>query len=140
MTGLECGHLYCTSCWTEYLSTKIMDEGKFFKKYYRKLSYFSWNISLQEPVKWSNVLVQRAISGVMYNLQDHDLHQSSLSNCRPKSSLRIRSKAATSSNFDDNIAKRISGICGCNSVKFCFDITLLVILVAICFEIDELHF
>ena len=27
MTGLECGHSYCTSCWTEYLSTKIMDEG-----------------------------------------------------------------------------------------------------------------
>lgn len=27
MTGLECGHLYCTSCWTQYLTTKIMDEG-----------------------------------------------------------------------------------------------------------------
>lgn len=27
MTGLECGHLYCTSCWVEYLTTKIMDEG-----------------------------------------------------------------------------------------------------------------
>lgn len=27
MTGLECGHFYCKSCWTEYLSTKIMDEG-----------------------------------------------------------------------------------------------------------------
>ena len=27
MTGLECGHNYCISCWTEYLSTKIMDEG-----------------------------------------------------------------------------------------------------------------
>jgi ariadne-1 len=27
MTGLECGHLYCTACWTEYLTTKIMDEG-----------------------------------------------------------------------------------------------------------------
>ncbi len=27
MTGLECGHLYCTSCWTEYLTTKIIDEG-----------------------------------------------------------------------------------------------------------------
>ena len=27
MTGLECGHIYCTSCWTEYLTTKIMDEG-----------------------------------------------------------------------------------------------------------------
>ena len=27
MTGLECGHSYCTSCWTEYLSTKIMDKG-----------------------------------------------------------------------------------------------------------------
>jgi ariadne-1 len=27
MTGLECGHLYCTSCWTEYLSTKILNEG-----------------------------------------------------------------------------------------------------------------
>ena len=27
LLGLECGHLYCTSCWTEYLTTKIMDEG-----------------------------------------------------------------------------------------------------------------
>ena len=27
MTGLECGHIYCKTCWTEYLSTKIMDEG-----------------------------------------------------------------------------------------------------------------
>ena len=27
MTGLECGHLYCTTCWTEYLTVKIMDEG-----------------------------------------------------------------------------------------------------------------
>jgi len=27
MTGLECGHLYCTQCWTEYLTTKIVDEG-----------------------------------------------------------------------------------------------------------------
>ena len=27
MTGLECGHLYCTACWAEYLTTKIMDEG-----------------------------------------------------------------------------------------------------------------
>jgi len=27
MTGLECGHFYCKQCWTEYLSTKIMDEG-----------------------------------------------------------------------------------------------------------------
>ena len=27
MTGLECGHFFCKSCWTEYLSTKIMDEG-----------------------------------------------------------------------------------------------------------------
>jgi ariadne-1 len=27
MTGLECGHLYCTACWTEYLTVKIMDEG-----------------------------------------------------------------------------------------------------------------
>jgi len=27
MTGLECGHLYCTSCWTEYLTMKIVDEG-----------------------------------------------------------------------------------------------------------------
>ncbi len=27
MTGLECGHIYCKSCWTEYLTTKIMDEG-----------------------------------------------------------------------------------------------------------------
>lgn len=27
MTGLECGHMYCTSCWTSYITTKIMDEG-----------------------------------------------------------------------------------------------------------------
>jgi len=27
MTGLECGHLYCKQCWTDYLTTKIMDEG-----------------------------------------------------------------------------------------------------------------
>jgi len=27
MTGLECGHDFCTHCWTEYLTTKIMDEG-----------------------------------------------------------------------------------------------------------------
>ena len=27
MTGLDCGHLYCTTCWTEYLTVKIMDEG-----------------------------------------------------------------------------------------------------------------
>jgi len=26
-TGLECGDFYCTQCWTEYLTTKIMDEG-----------------------------------------------------------------------------------------------------------------
>ena len=28
MTGLECGHIYCKSCWIEYLTTKIMDEGE----------------------------------------------------------------------------------------------------------------
>ncbi|XP_078621115.1 E3 ubiquitin-protein ligase arih1-like isoform X5 [Branchiostoma floridae x Branchiostoma japonicum] len=27
MTGLECGHRFCISCWNEYLTTKIMDEG-----------------------------------------------------------------------------------------------------------------
>ena len=27
MTGLECGHLFCKQCWTDYLTTKIMDEG-----------------------------------------------------------------------------------------------------------------
>ena len=27
MTGLECGHQFCTLCWTEYLTTKIVDEG-----------------------------------------------------------------------------------------------------------------
>lgn len=27
MRGLECGHDFCTLCWTEYLTTKIMDEG-----------------------------------------------------------------------------------------------------------------
>jgi len=28
MTGLECGHQYCTNCWIEYLTTKIVDEGE----------------------------------------------------------------------------------------------------------------
>jgi len=27
MKSLECGHLYCTKCWTEYLTNKIVDEG-----------------------------------------------------------------------------------------------------------------
>uniref|UniRef100_A0A8D8YH36 RBR-type E3 ubiquitin transferase n=1 Tax=Cacopsylla melanoneura TaxID=428564 RepID=A0A8D8YH36_9HEMI len=27
MTGLECNHLFCTQCWCEYLTTKIMAEG-----------------------------------------------------------------------------------------------------------------
>lgn len=27
MTGLECNHKFCTQCWTEYLTTKIMQEG-----------------------------------------------------------------------------------------------------------------
>jgi len=27
MTGLECGHLFCTQCWTDYLTTKIVDDG-----------------------------------------------------------------------------------------------------------------
>lgn len=27
MTGLECGHRFCTQCWSEYLTTKIMSEG-----------------------------------------------------------------------------------------------------------------
>ncbi|XP_055676844.1 E3 ubiquitin-protein ligase ariadne-1 [Lutzomyia longipalpis] len=27
MTGLECGHRFCTTCWGEYLTTKIMEEG-----------------------------------------------------------------------------------------------------------------
>ena len=27
MTGLECGHRFCTGCWGEYLTTKIMEEG-----------------------------------------------------------------------------------------------------------------
>lgn len=27
MTGLECGHRFCTQCWAEYLTTKIMEEG-----------------------------------------------------------------------------------------------------------------
>jgi len=26
-TGLECGHKFCSQCWAEYLTTKIMDEG-----------------------------------------------------------------------------------------------------------------
>ena len=27
MTGLECCHSFCSTCWTQYLSAKIMDEG-----------------------------------------------------------------------------------------------------------------
>lgn len=27
MTGLECGHKFCTHCWGDYLTTKIMEEG-----------------------------------------------------------------------------------------------------------------
>lgn len=27
MSGLECGHRFCNSCWTEYLTIKIMSEG-----------------------------------------------------------------------------------------------------------------
>lgn len=27
MTGLQCGHRFCKSCWVEYLTTKIMEEG-----------------------------------------------------------------------------------------------------------------
>ncbi|XP_067665164.1 E3 ubiquitin-protein ligase arih1-like [Haliotis asinina] len=27
MTGLECGHRFCTTCWADYLTAKIMDEG-----------------------------------------------------------------------------------------------------------------
>ncbi|KAJ6636514.1 E3 ubiquitin-protein ligase ariadne-1 [Pseudolycoriella hygida] len=27
MTGLKCGHKFCISCWGEYLTTKIMEEG-----------------------------------------------------------------------------------------------------------------
>jgi ariadne-1 len=27
MSGLECGHVYCTLCLTEYVTAKIMDEG-----------------------------------------------------------------------------------------------------------------
>ena len=27
MFGLDCGHIFCNDCWTEYLRTKIMDEG-----------------------------------------------------------------------------------------------------------------
>jgi len=27
MYGLECGHRFCTQCWSEYLTTKIMEEG-----------------------------------------------------------------------------------------------------------------
>ena len=26
-SGLECGHLFCTTCWTEYLTTKIVHDG-----------------------------------------------------------------------------------------------------------------
>lgn len=27
MTGLACGHRFCTECWTVYLTTKIMEHG-----------------------------------------------------------------------------------------------------------------
>lgn len=27
MTGLECGHRFCSQCWNEYLTTKVMEEG-----------------------------------------------------------------------------------------------------------------
>ncbi|KAF2345172.1 IBR domain, partial [Trinorchestia longiramus] len=27
MSGLWCGHRFCTSCWSEYISTKVVDEG-----------------------------------------------------------------------------------------------------------------
>lgn len=27
MTGLECGHKFCTRCWNEYLTLKIIEEG-----------------------------------------------------------------------------------------------------------------
>ena len=27
MTGLECGHIFCTICWQHYLTYKIMCEG-----------------------------------------------------------------------------------------------------------------
>lgn len=27
MPGLDCGHRFCNACWSEYLTTKIMDEG-----------------------------------------------------------------------------------------------------------------
>lgn len=28
LTGLECDHQFCTSCWSEYLTTKIMEDGE----------------------------------------------------------------------------------------------------------------
>lgn len=27
MTGMECGHFYCNSCWCGYLTAKIVDNG-----------------------------------------------------------------------------------------------------------------
>ena len=27
MTGLECGHKFCSLCWADYLTSKIIDEG-----------------------------------------------------------------------------------------------------------------
>ena len=27
MAGLECGHMFCTLCWNEYLNTKILEEN-----------------------------------------------------------------------------------------------------------------
>ncbi len=28
LTGLQCGHNFCSECWESYLTTKVMDEGK----------------------------------------------------------------------------------------------------------------
>lgn len=27
LSGLDCGHRFCVSCWSDYLTTKVMDEG-----------------------------------------------------------------------------------------------------------------
>lgn len=28
MAGLECGHKFCSECWTDYLTSKIVEEGQ----------------------------------------------------------------------------------------------------------------
>ncbi|KAK2154253.1 hypothetical protein LSH36_273g03080 [Paralvinella palmiformis] len=41
MTGLECGHKFCSACWSRYLTTKIMDEGMGQKYSYLFFLYYT---------------------------------------------------------------------------------------------------